>query len=198
MSSAPNPAPQAPATDASAAPATPQITPIIKPKGLTPTDLTIKVSDIVSTTGGDRVLNQFLKVLVDKEIDKRAVALQGGYELAVQTASALKKAMEPDIRPTMFDLKGKPVGESGWSKAQLKAQKTLTEKLAKIDKAIDAATRDRVPEVADQPAVGVEGGDGYAPAIKGKPAIEPDFSLLYNLKAEIEKAEKQAAETSAE
>ncbi len=161
MSSNPaQPAPQAPATDA---------TPSVRPSSPS-ISLNDRVSTLITDTAPARVLESVIKTLADKEIDKRATALLGGLNLANETRSALKKAQEPDVRPTAFTLAGAPIGEVGYSKAKLGEQKKLTEKLAKIDKAIEAATRD----------------------------ANPDFGPLYNLKGEIEKAEKQAAEISAE
>ncbi len=154
MSSTPNPAP--------AAPVVPETTVKVTSPSL---NLNERIATIISESAPARVLDQTLKVFVDKEVDKRATALIGGINLANETRGALSKAKQPDVRPTTFDAAGAPMGSPGFTKPALTKIKQLTEKLAKIDKAIEAATRD----------------------------ANPDFSLLYNLKGEIEKADKEAA-----
>lgn len=155
----PVPAPQG-APDHALAPA---------PKPSSPSiTLNERIAALITDTAPARVLDSVIKTLADKEIEKRAAALLGGLQLANETRGALKKVEEPDQRPSTFDRAGRPIGEAGWSKPRLAEIKKLTEKLTKIDKAIDAATRE----------------------------ANPDFGPLYNLKGEIEKAEKAATETS--
>ncbi len=139
----------------------------------------------------DTVVNK----LAQREVERRADALLGAVELAGTTANELTKALKPDIHPTTFDAAGKAIGTPGYSKGQLATQKKLKERAAKIDKAIEKATRERVAATADVAAVGVEGEDGYVPAVKGTPAVEPDFGDLYNLKSLIDQAEKESAKT---
>lgn len=152
-----------------AAPAADQAPAAGKPKGFSSLDVYAKVGAAI-VTAAPRALESVVKTLVDREIEKRSTALLGAVELASSTRTTLNKAKEPDVRPTLFTADGKPIGEPGWSKQRLAEIKKLTEKLAKIDKAIDAATREE----------------------------NPDFSLLNNLKSEIEKAEKAAAANSSE
>ncbi len=145
--------------------AAPDIAPVIK---LSPSiGLNERIATMIAESAPTRVLDQTLKVFVDKEIDKRATALVGGINLANETRSALKKAQQPDDQPKTFGLDGKPIGQAGYTKGRLADIKKLTEKLAKIDKAIDAATSDK-----------------------------QDYSLLNNLKADIDKADTSSAETS--
>jgi hypothetical protein len=151
----------------SSVPAAPQGQQAAKPRGLTSSDLNARVAEAI-VGAAPRVLTSVVAVLVDKEINRRAEALLGGIELASQTKSALRKAQEPDVRPSMFTADGKPIGDVGYTKPRLAEIKKLNEKLAKVEKAIDAATRDENPE----------------------------FNLLYNLKSDIEKAEKAAATES--
>jgi hypothetical protein len=150
-----------------AKPVAPEVAP--KAKGVSSIDLNTRIAETIATTAPTRVLDNVVSVLVDKEVEKRATALLGGLELANSTRGALKKAQEPDVRPTAFKSDGSPIGEVGFTKPRLVEQKKLTEKLAKIEKAIEAATRED----------------------------EPNFGLLYNLKNDIDKAEKEAAAAQA-
>lgn len=157
------------------APAQPVVQPpaegvVVKSKGLTSSDLNTRVADLIAAEAPALVLTSVLTTLRTKEVDKRAAALLGGLELANSTRGALSKAKEPDVRPTMFTAGGQPIGESGFSRPRLKEQENLTKKLAKIEKAITAATPTE------------ESG------------LKPDFSLLYNLKSDIEKDQTVASE----
>lgn len=151
------PAPQAPND---AAPTT-----VIKSPSI---NLNERIATIIAESAPGRVLEQTLKVFVDKEVDKRATALIGGINLANETRGALSKAKQPDVRPTTFDAAGQPIGQVGFTKPALAKIKQLTEKLAKIDKAIEAATRE----------------------------ANPDFGPLHNLKADIDKADSSSAEAA--
>lgn len=141
--------------------------PAVKPKGLSSADILSRVSTAI-VAAAPRALNSVIDALVSKEIEKRSTAILGGVELASSVRRDLNKAREPDIRPTTFTVDGKPIGEPGWSKPRLAEIKKLTEKLAKIEKVIDGATRDE----------------------------NPDFGPLYNLKSEIEKAEKASVSSA--
>lgn len=160
--------PQSPNAAASE-PTAPSASVATKPKGLSSADILTRVSTAI-VTAAPRVLLSVVDTLVAKEIEKRAAALLGSIELASITRSALRKAQEPDVRPSMFDAEGKAIGPVGWTKPRLAEIKKLTEKLTKIEKVIDLATRDESPE----------------------------FGGLYNLKVDIEKAEKAASAESTE
>lgn len=140
-----------------------------------------------------QVLDSVVKTMVEKETDRRAAALLGAVELGQTTQRELSKAIQPDVRPTTFDSTGKPLGEVGFTKSRLAEQKKLTERLAKVNKAIEKATRDRASAIEAKDAVGTEGQDGYVPAVKAVAAIEPDYADLFNLKNLVEQAEKEAA-----
>lgn len=133
---------------------------LVKPKGLTSSDLHTKVSESIAASA-PRVIDFVVKTLADKEVDRRASLLLGAIDLATAIKRDLNKIDRPDIvAPRGRD--NKPIGEDGYSVNRLKEIKKLTEKLAKVEKAIDFATRE----------------------------TDADWSLLSNLKSEMEKADK--------
>lgn len=155
-------------------------------------------ASIIQTTVAARILaaapaiaESVVEQLKAREVDRRAKALLEAVDAHGKLSGELNKARQPDVRPSTFGLDGKPVGEAGWSKPRLAEIKKLTEKLGKVDKAIEKATRDRVAAI---PAVGVQGQEGYVAAVAG---VEPDYSDLFNLKSIIDAADKAAtADTS--
>lgn len=131
---------------------------------------TVKVSAVVTlntkiaeTIAGSSevVLNKVIKTLADKEIDKRATSLLAGLEAANAARSELRKLDRPDVKPNL-GRDGKPVGEGTYTEARIKEIKKVTEKLAKIERAIDKATD------------------------------KSDYADLFNLKSLIEQGDKAA------
>jgi len=159
--------------------------------------ISLKVAETL-LTAAPGIADTVIAQLAQKETEKRATALLGAVELAITTQKELDKALKPDVFPQSFDAEGKAIGQPSWSKAQLAAQKKAREKLAKIDKAIEKATRARVSAIVAVAAQGVEGEAGYVPAVKAVAAVEPDFGDLFNLKSLIEAAEKEAAKDGGE
>lgn len=111
------------------------------------------------------VLPSVVKILADRETDRRAKALLAGIEAAFATKKELTKLERPDIKPNL-DKDFKPIGEGWFSEARAKEIKKVRERLAKIEKAIEKAT----------PADGAK----------------PDYNELFNLKSLIEQADKES------
>lgn len=117
---------------------------------MNPKDINIKVTETLALAG-NRVLETAIDRLVTAEIEKRSSALHDAIKLAETAQRELYKINKPD--QVVYGLDNKPISE-GYSKVRLEEIKKATEKLAKIEKAVEAAT-----------------------------AEKPDYSKLYELKS---------------
>jgi hypothetical protein len=99
-------------------------------------NINIAVAEQIANLGSSKVVDTVVAQLVEVEIKKRADALASSLKLFEDTRRELNK-MRPD--QASFDENGAKVSET-FSKKAFEDKKKLTEKLAKIDKIIVAAT----------------------------------------------------------
>lgn len=97
------------------------------------------------SAAGSIVLNSVIDRIAEVEIKRRADALLKAVEAAERLQRDLNKVNRPD--QVVYSTDRKPVSE-GYSKARLDEIEKLTQKLAKIDKAVAKATADK-PDYTD-------------------------------------------------
>lgn len=144
------------------------VTPVTPAAPSAPLKLNADIAAAIAGSG-PAVREQVVSSLRSKEVDRRATAVLGGIDLFNQLTGQLKKLDRPDVKP-LLGRDGKAIGEGSFTEARLKEIKTLTEKVGKVTKALDAALRDE----------------------------NPDYSPLFNLKGEIDKAGAAEAPAAAE
>lgn len=96
--------------------------------------ISMKVAEQVKQLGSEKVVNQVVDTLVTSEINKRAEALAGALKMMDESSRELKKT-KPDQVAIQQD--GKKV--ETYSAKAFEARQKLEEKIAKIDKIVEAA-----------------------------------------------------------
>lgn len=92
-----------------------------------------------------QVTERVVNVLVDREVSKRADAI---VKVLDKLAELHKDSFRIKADVVSFDDQGKVVSAT-WSKDQLEKKKKNTEQILKFERAIDKATDDKKPDMAD-------------------------------------------------
>lgn len=100
-------------------------------------ELLVTVSDKIKASG-DAVVQKVVAARVEAELQKRADSLEKALVTRASLASEVKKLEKPDVDGT-YDADGKEVTPASFSKARAKELKDKRDKLAKVDKLINAA-----------------------------------------------------------
>lgn len=105
---------------------------------MTPKTINVAVAEKVAGLGSAKVVETVVDKLVTAEITKRAEALAAAIKLAEDTLRESRKAAKPDV------ITVNAAGEKteAFSPKAFETKKKLDEKLAKIDKVVEAALAD--------------------------------------------------------
>jgi hypothetical protein len=105
---------------------------------MTPKTINVAVAEKVAGLGSAKVVETVVDKLVTAEITKRAEALAAAIKLAEDTLRESRKAAKPDV----ITVNAAGEKSEAFSPKAFEAKKKLDEKLAKIDKIVEAALTD--------------------------------------------------------